>query len=144
MNAIPPPPDAAACSVDLPIEGMTCASCVARVEKGLAKVPGVNAATVNLATERATVFVDPALAGRDDLVRAVVDTGYEVPEETATSDADARDRDPTPRGLEGAHGMFLISRYKDHQRRFDIKHALYHRKAIETGHLDIQKKKFRL
>jgi Cu+-exporting ATPase len=80
--------------IELPIVGMTCASCVARVEKGLAKVPGVNAATVNLATERATVFVDPALAGRDDLVRAVVDTGYEVPEETASSVTDAPDRDP--------------------------------------------------
>ena len=66
--------------IELPIVGMTCASCVARVEKGLARVPGVESATVNLATERATVFVDPAVAGRDDLVRAVVETGYEVPE----------------------------------------------------------------
>ena len=45
-----------------PIEGMTCASCVRRVEKGLEKVPGVTAANVNLATERATVAYDPAVA----------------------------------------------------------------------------------
>ena len=82
--------------IELPIEGMTCASCVARVEKGLAKVPGVTAATVNLATERATVYVDPTIAGRDDLVRAVVDTGYEVPEveERVAADDAAGGRDP--------------------------------------------------
>src|SRR5215218_2809162 len=46
----------------LPIQGMTCASCVRRVEKGLEKVPGVTAANVNLATERATVAYDPTIA----------------------------------------------------------------------------------
>jgi copper chaperone CopZ len=46
----------------LPISGMTCASCVARVEKALAKVPGVRTAGVNLATERATVQGDATLA----------------------------------------------------------------------------------
>ena len=82
--------------IELPIVGMTCASCVARVEKGLARVPGVESATVNLATERATVFVDPAVAGRDDLVRAVVETGYEVPEvaEAAATTAGEPARDP--------------------------------------------------
>jgi len=47
----------------LPIEGMTCASCVRRVEKALAKVPGVHEASVNLATEKARVVYDPAAAG---------------------------------------------------------------------------------
>ena len=46
---------------DLPIQGMTCASCVGRVERGLSKVPGVEVASVNLATERATVTYDPAV-----------------------------------------------------------------------------------
>src|SRR5574340_1044355 len=41
--------------LELEVEGMTCASCVARVEKALLKVPGVASAAVNLATERATV-----------------------------------------------------------------------------------------
>ena len=41
--------------IKLPIEGMTCASCVARVEKALKAVPGVGSAEVNLATETATV-----------------------------------------------------------------------------------------
>ena len=62
----------------LPIEGMTCASCVNRIERFLNKTPGVEQAAVNLATERASVFVDPALVGRDELVRAVEAAGYEV------------------------------------------------------------------
>ena len=49
-NTLPRPVD-----LDLQVEGMTCASCVARVEKALLKVPGVTQASVNLATEKATV-----------------------------------------------------------------------------------------
>jgi len=59
--------------VDLEIEGMTCASCVARVEKALKSVPGVTSAAVNLATERATVTGSADLAA---LMRAVADAGY--------------------------------------------------------------------
>ena len=47
--------------IQLQIEGMTCASCVSRVEKALCKVPGVSGATVNLATEQATVHLQSAL-----------------------------------------------------------------------------------
>jgi P-type Cu+ transporter len=64
----------------LPIEGMTCASCVRRVEKGLEKVPGVTAANVNLATERATVAYDPAVADLAALRTAVERSGYRVGE----------------------------------------------------------------
>ena len=67
----------------LPIEGMTCASCVNRIERFLKKTPGVELANVNLATERATVLVDPGTAGRDELVRAVEAAGYEVRAEAA-------------------------------------------------------------
>ncbi|MDF3052420.1 MAG: heavy metal translocating P-type ATPase, partial [Geminicoccaceae bacterium] len=62
----------------LPIEGMTCASCVRRVEKGLEKVPGVTGANVNLATERATVAYDPAVADLATLRTAVERAGYRV------------------------------------------------------------------
>ena len=62
----------------LPIEGMTCASCVNRVERFLRKTDGVLDATVNLATEQARVRFDPALVGRDELNRAVVAAGYAV------------------------------------------------------------------
>ena len=68
------PPDAI--TAQLAISGMTCASCVRRVERSLAKVPGVASATVNLATERATVGYDPATASPEDLVTAVERAGY--------------------------------------------------------------------
>ena len=66
--------------IDLPITGMTCASCVARVEKALARVPGVSAAVVNLANERATISAAPDVRP-NDLVAAVEDAGYGVGEE---------------------------------------------------------------
>ena len=69
----------------LPIEGMTCASCVNRIERFLKKTPGVEGASVNLATERATVRLDPALAGRDEAVAAVRAAGYEVKPEAAVA-----------------------------------------------------------
>ncbi len=53
----------AAEKITLPVEGMTCASCVTRVEKALKKVDGVTGANVNLATEKVTVTYDPAEAG---------------------------------------------------------------------------------
>ncbi len=70
-------------SLDLGIGGMTCASCVSRVEKALKKVPGVQDATVNLATESARISFAPAQQMEARLRRAVRDAGYEprTPEE---------------------------------------------------------------
>jgi Cu+-exporting ATPase len=62
-----------------PVEGMTCASCVARVEKALSRVDGVSGASVNLATKTAAVTADPRRAAPERLVSAVRDAGYEVP-----------------------------------------------------------------
>ncbi len=59
----------------LDIQGMTCASCVRRVEKALAKVPGVESASVNFATNQATVVHDHD-ATTASLIKAVVDSGY--------------------------------------------------------------------
>ncbi|MDQ4075459.1 MAG: heavy metal translocating P-type ATPase [Chloroflexota bacterium] len=70
--------------VTIPVQGMTCASCVRTVERNLQKVPGVAEATVNLATERATVTFDDAQATVGDLVQKVEDIGYEVPTTTIT------------------------------------------------------------
>ena len=61
----------------LPIAGMTCASCVARVEKALNAVPGVSSASVNLATEAATIKVAPSVT-MEALAKAVERAGYEV------------------------------------------------------------------
>ena len=62
-------------TIDLPIDGMSCASCARRVEAALRLVPGVTEASVNLATERATVRRDAALTGLADLVAAVQGRG---------------------------------------------------------------------
>ena len=62
----------------LPIEGMTCASCVAHVEGGLNEVSGVTKANVNLANERATVQFDPEKTSVPVMVAAVRDVGYDV------------------------------------------------------------------
>jgi Cu+-exporting ATPase len=67
------------------VGGMTCASCVARVERALKKVPGVERAAVNLATEKATVSYAPT-TGISDLLGAIEDAGYEPRRETAILD----------------------------------------------------------
>jgi Cu+-exporting ATPase len=83
---------------DLPIAGMTCASCAGRVERALRKVPGVQVATVNLANERAHVEVsgqiDPAV-----LVAAVDKAGYSasLEQDSAAQQADQRKRHDTER-----------------------------------------------
>ncbi len=81
----------------LAIEGMTCASCALRVEKGLKKVPGVADASVNLANERATVTYDPAVASLADLVAKVDATGYGATPLAASLPAPS----PTPAEPEG-------------------------------------------
>ncbi|KRG42253.1 ATPase [Stenotrophomonas pictorum JCM 9942] len=64
-------------SEELLIEGMTCASCVGRVERVLNALPGVQSASVNLATERASVRTDGSV-GRQALVQVIRKAGYEV------------------------------------------------------------------
>ena len=73
-----PRPAAPAAEIQLPIEGMTCASCVNRIERFLRKTEGVQEASVNLATETATIRYLPDVAVRDDLVGAVEAAGYDV------------------------------------------------------------------
>ncbi len=63
--------------VTIPIRGMTCAACSARIEKELMKTPGVLEAAVNLATEKATVTFDAASARLSDLKDAITRAGYE-------------------------------------------------------------------
>ena len=72
----PPPAPPAEEEWNLAIGGMHCASCVARVESALRKVPGVREARVNLATERASVAVDPGRVDEDQLAEAVARAGY--------------------------------------------------------------------
>src|SRR5205807_7754717 len=64
--------------VVLALEGMTCASCAMRIEKGLKKVPGVKDASVNLATEQATVMYDSSQTGLEPMVQEVEAVGYKA------------------------------------------------------------------
>ena len=82
-----PTPAPAAISVDIGIGGMTCASCVSRVEKALKKVPGVQSASVNLATESARIAFAAADQMEARLRRAVRDAGYEPRAADAAIDA---------------------------------------------------------
>ncbi len=64
--------------IQLPIEGISCASCVNRIERYLRKTPGIAEANVNLATEVATVRYLPEIAGLDEISRAIEAAGYEI------------------------------------------------------------------
>ena len=87
MTASPTTPDAAEAELSLPVVGMTCASCVNRIERYLNRADGVTVASVNLATERATVRFDPALIDRGGIIGAIEAAGYEVrPEAAPTAD----------------------------------------------------------
>ncbi len=69
-------------TLDLPIEGMTCAACAARIEKSLNKLSGVTA-NVNFAAESALVTLAPGTTSPADVIATVLKTGYAVPERVA-------------------------------------------------------------
>ncbi|HSA88750.1 MAG TPA: heavy metal translocating P-type ATPase [Burkholderiales bacterium] len=75
--------------IEFPVQGMTCANCVGRVERALAAIPGVVEARVNLAAESARVRYMPAATGLAEFRRKVADAGYEIPAQTA-GEADTR------------------------------------------------------
>jgi Cu+-exporting ATPase len=81
--------------IELPIEGMTCASCAARIEKKLNRLEGVEA-SVNFATEKATVRFDPLLVSAGELAASVEAAGYHalVPAAESTPAAMGADDDP--------------------------------------------------
>ena len=74
----------AASRLVIPVTGMTCAACQARVQRTLARTPGVADATVNLMLNNATVSFDPAAVSAEQLVEAIRDSGYgaELPANT--------------------------------------------------------------
>ncbi|MFM8690727.1 MAG: heavy-metal-associated domain-containing protein, partial [Candidatus Limnocylindrus sp.] len=65
--------------IALPIVGMTCASCVNRIDRFLRKADGVSEVSVNLATESATIRYLPELTGAADLAQIISNAGYGVP-----------------------------------------------------------------
>jgi len=110
--------------VELPITGMTCANCAATVERTLNLVPGVVEATVNLATERASVEYIPGVVTVAAMIDAIESAGYDVvqaatPEELEDVEATAREAeiaDQTRRlwvGIVFALPLFLLSMARD-------------------------------
>src|SRR4030095_5621365 len=80
--------------LSFPVKGMHCAGCVAKVERALRGVEGVAEANVNLATERATVWVDPGAPGLPAMRQAVEGVGYTIPTEIArTAESEKSDRE---------------------------------------------------
>ncbi len=73
--------------ISVPVEGMTCASCVARVEKSIAKVDGVSDVVVNLATEKATFNIDKSQVKLNEIKKMVEDAGYKIalPKDNSTT-----------------------------------------------------------
>lgn len=70
--------------LDLPIKGISCASCVAKIEKGLSELTGVIDAKVNFATERAAITLDTNQVHVGDIIRTIQDLGYEAGSEKVT------------------------------------------------------------
>jgi Cu+-exporting ATPase len=69
-------------TLTLPIAGMACAACSARVEKGLNRTPGVLSAAVNLALQKGTVIYDPRQTAPGDIIASIRNMGFDVPVET--------------------------------------------------------------
>jgi Cu+-exporting ATPase len=96
-------------TVTLPIGGMTCASCAAHVERALSKVLGVVEASVNLATEKATVIFVPGVAGLADFKQAVAETGYEVLEVSEEGAVEEEQEDEAERKMHQARFRMRVA-----------------------------------
>jgi Cu+-exporting ATPase len=66
-------------SISLPVTGMSCANCAANIERGLNKLDGIHAASVNFANEKAEVSFDPSRLGLEQIVAQVKKSGFGVP-----------------------------------------------------------------
>jgi Cu+-exporting ATPase len=101
------------------VGGMTCASCVARVERALKRVPGVEAANVNLATEKATVSYDATAAEVEALMTAIENAGYEPQRETLVFDiggTGSLDLTALQRAFAGVAGIIAVDVNPDARR----------------------------
>ncbi|MEQ8200051.1 MAG: heavy metal translocating P-type ATPase [Syntrophomonadaceae bacterium] len=92
---------------ELKIAGMTCAACSARIEKKLNSLPGIGTASVNLATEKATVSYAPGQIRVEDMIKAIRDLGYDAERVESLSHDQARMR--KARELRGMRLALLAS-----------------------------------
>ncbi len=95
--------------ISLSISGMTCASCVGRVERALKKLDGVLDASVNLATERATITYLPDTVSPSQFRAAVRQAGYQVMEEAADKDRVDREREARDHEVAGLKRSLIIA-----------------------------------
>lgn len=79
-------------SAELPIAGMTCANCSLTIERNLKRLPGIEEAVVNLATEKASVIYNPAMVDIDAMKALVEDLGYHVIETEGAEDSEDAER----------------------------------------------------
>jgi Cu+-exporting ATPase len=100
----------------LAVSGMTCATCALRIEKGLKKVVGVNLASVNLATEKATVEYDPKLVEEGQFEKLIRDLGYDAIQEPnqdsdtgAAADSTDREKELRRREARKLRVSFIVS-----------------------------------
>jgi Cu+-exporting ATPase len=61
--------------IDLPVTGMSCASCAAHIQESLSGLAGVSSASVNFAAEKATIFYDKTVVSVDDFINAIKEQG---------------------------------------------------------------------
>ena len=95
-------------TVTLSVDGMHCASCSAAVERALGNLEGVSEASVNLATEKATVKYDPLKLRVRDISNAIKEAGYTPREEVQFSDTEAEKREKEVTGLRKKFRLSLI------------------------------------
>lgn len=96
--------------ITIPVRGMSCASCVEKIETGLSKIPGVTSAAVNFAAERATISFIPSIQSPSGLRKAIRDIGYEpleVADQSTDYEKQARDREIRKLGLKTLIGAVL-------------------------------------
>ena len=95
-------------SVTIPIGGMTCAACALRVEKAIRQLDGVQSASVNLATEKATVAYDPQRVRPSNIRRVIEDAGYQALEISKSDSADT-DRARKQKAIRTLWTKFIIA-----------------------------------
>ena len=96
-------------TVELGVVGMTCAACSARIERALKKVDGVLEASVNLATERANVTINPSQASLGQLKRAVIEAGYGILETRAGQDRNDAEREARAKEIKNLRQSLVFS-----------------------------------
>ncbi len=95
--------------VEISVGGMTCASCVANIERFLGQTPGVASASVNLASEVATVFYDPALTNPQVFEKTITELGYEVLGLGRTEETEHREREARAQAYRRLRLEFILA-----------------------------------